>query len=437
MPSHRSRRSSQSASTRQHAVLMAGLLGFTATALAAGSWQGELSLGVRQFAEPNEPVQANTDVTLSGKLKYQREWNDGYDELTIEPIFRVNSEDSEQNRVDFQSLSWNHQTDLWSFRTGVRTVTWQVVESLHLVDVVNQIDAAADVDGEDKLGELMFNVVRLTDWGNIELLIMPGFRERILPGEEGRLRPPLSYEFPVGPLQTINVPGLGTIAVPVPGAPQSVTINFDPDFVTYESAAEELRTDAAIRATWIPGDWEITLSHFSGTSREPQIVFSEGVLHPNYPVIDQTGLELQYAAGNWLWKAEAISNSGFEEERYAASVAGFEYTFSGLGETGYDIGALAEYLWDEREDAPLRSDIFVGGRLSLNDIAGTQLLLGGIVDHETGEYLALAEFSRRLGSKMKIEFELRAIGQSADDERQDFGFLHKDDYANLTITRYF
>lgn len=436
MPSNRAIKATLSTPKRlSPAVLIGAFCLATASAYAAGSWQGELSLGVRQFAEPNEPVQANTDVTLSGKLKYQREWNDGYDEFTMEPVFRVNSEDDQQNRVDFQSLSWNHQTDLWAFRTGIRTVTWQVVESLHLVDVVNQIDAAADVDAEDKLGELMLNVVRLTDWGNIELYIMPGFRERVLPGEEGRLRPPYRYEIDLSQFQP-TIPGTG-IPVPAPGAPQSLTLEFDPEKATYESAAEELRTDAALRMTWIPGDWEISLSHFSGTSREPQIVFSDGVLHANYPVIDQTGLELQYAAGNWLWKAETISNSGFEDERYAASVAGFEYTFSGLGETGYDIGALAEYLWDEREDAPLNSDVFIGGRLSLNDIAGTQLLMGGIVDHESGEYLALAEFSRRLGSRMKIEFELRAIGQSDDDKRNDFGFLHKDDYANLTITRYF
>ena len=369
-------------------------------------WQKEsqLALEARQFGEPNGDEQFNNDVSLSGEMKISREWNDGYDEFVAIPSFRLNNRDSDQNRFDFKSLSWNHQGDNWSIRTGVRTVTWQVTESLHLVDIVNQIDASADVDGEDKLGEAMINAVRLTDWGNMEILVMPGFRERVLPGENARLRGP---------------------------------VLFDTKGADYESGAAEWRTDVAAKITWIPDDWEIALSHFSGTSREPVFNFVNGKLRPEYRIVDQTGLELQYAAGNWLWKGEAISNAGFEEQRYAAAVAGFEYTWSGLGETGYDIGFLGEYLWDERDYSQTANDVFLGARLSLNDIPGTSLLIGAIADLHTEEYLGIAEFSRRIGSGMKLDVELRVFGRPGSPAEGDFGILHKDDYINFILTKYY
>lgn len=379
---------------------------FASQALMADDWQkeGQLTLELRQFAEPNMDRQFNNDSSLSGEIKISKEWNDGYDEFVAIPSFRVNNRDSGQNRIDFKSLSWNHQADTWALRTGVRTVTWQVTESRHLVDVINQIDASADIDGEDKLGEAMVNAVKLTDWGNMELLVMPGFRERVLPGEHARLRSP---------------------------------VPFDTKGADYESGAAEWRTDVAAKVTWIPDDWELALSHFSGTSREPVYNFVNGTLRPEYRLIDQTGLEVQYAAGNWLWKGEAISNSGFERKRYSAAVAGFEYTWSGLGETGYDVGVLSEYLWDERKFSPLREDIFVGARLSLNDIPGTTLLIGAITDLKTEEYIGLAEFSRRVGNNLKLDVEVRLFGKPGNTGQSDFNLLHKDDYINVILTRYY
>ena len=96
--------------------------------------------------------------------------------------------------------------------------------------------------------------------------------------------------------------------------------------------------------------FDIGVSHFSGTSREPELrPILAGKLAPYYPVIDQTGLDIQATIGGWLFKFEGITRSGFGLERYSALGTGFEYTFGNVAQTGVDIGLVGEYFYDERE----------------------------------------------------------------------------------------
>ncbi len=398
----------------------------------------ELAFEFRQFAQPSPIADHNQDGTVSWQGRYSHSWFDNRgrvkNNITIVPFARYNSTDSERSRFDLQSLSWSHVNGNWETRSGIRTVSWRTSEAIHLVDVINQTDLTGDVDGEDKLGQPMINVL----WGNsivsIELFILPGFRERIFPGDDARLRGPV----PISSKQA-----------------------------NYESGAGRLRTDVAVKSTFFMGNWELALSHFSGTSREPILLFENNQLVPYYPVIEQSGLEIQFAAGDWLWKLESISRGGFDDpgsgisgsgnlgygnsltriadntrpDRYEAVSAGFEFTWSGLGETGFDLGILSEYLWDARRDEVFANDIFVGIRLGLNDIQGTELLVGSIADLNHEEYLSFIEFSRRIGDSGRIDLTARffdAAGNLANRQRDtDLFVLHDDDYLSLSYSHYF
>ena len=62
------------------------------------------------------------------------------------------------------------------------------------------------------------------------------------------------------------------------------------------------------------GPVDLGLSHFSGTSRvpelQPRFSVADGLeLIPFYGLIDQTGLDLQTIIGNWTWKLESIVQS--------------------------------------------------------------------------------------------------------------------------------
>ncbi len=370
-----------------------------ASALAHGwDFRGEVAAEGRYFTDG--PGYAgywhNGSSYLKGELYH--DWNDRRDTFTFIPYVRVDEHDEERTHGDIRELSWVHVADSWESRVGVRKVFWGVTEGRHLVDIINQTDLVDQVDGEEKLGQPMINVSTVQDWGILDVYVLPGFRERTFPGEDGR-----------------------------PGLPVVV----DTDDPVYESAAEQGRVDAAIRLQMFLGNWQVALSHFSGTSRDPLLVPNvqdltapeignliatgqlpagfDARLTPVYDVIDQSGVELQYLLGGWLWKMETISRSG-QGDRYTAVDAGFEYTQVGLFGSDLDLGYIVEYLWEDRDAllaSPLEHDWLFGGRLTFNDVASTELLVGLIWDAETEEKAYSIETSRRFGDRLKVSLEGR------------------------------
>jgi hypothetical protein len=96
------------------------------------------------------------------------------------------------------------------------------------------------------------------------------------------------------------------------------------------------------------GDWDMGLSHFYGTSRDP-IFLLKGAesgavnLIPYYQNINQTGLDIQATLDSLLLKWEATIRVS-ESETAFATTAGFDYTFFNIMSSGIDIGLLSEYL---------------------------------------------------------------------------------------------
>jgi hypothetical protein len=249
-----------------------------------------------------------------------------------------------------------------------------------------------------------------TDWGTFGLFILPGFRERTFADVEARLGGPLPI---------------------------------DDSHATYESAAEARHVDFAARWRKTIGDWDVGLSQFIGTSREPRLIptvrAGETVLVPHYEQIDQTGLDVQLTAGATLWKFEAITRGG-QGDRFAAAVGGLEHTLYGVFESNADIGLLAEYLFDGRDNdrAPPTSaddDFFLATRLTLNDAQDTALLAGVIVDRDTQTTLFSIEAERRLGDSWKMEMEARLFLNVASED--PISAVRNDDVITLRLTRYF
>ena len=161
------------------------------------------------------------------------------------------------------------------------------------------------------------------------------------------------------------------------------------------------------------------------------------MLIPVYDTIDQTGRDVQATLGDWLWKFEAISRSG-QGKRYAAAVAGFEYTLYGILDSSADLGLLTEYLYDERGSratTPFEDDLFVGARLAMNDVASSELLAGVITDLSNGSRVFSVVASRRFGQHWKLNLEARLFSDiSAEDLLAP---QRDDDYAQLELVYYF
>ena len=150
---------------------------------------------------------------------------------------------------------------------------------------------------------------------------------------------------------------------------------------------------------------------------------------------------MQLTRGAWLWKFEGLVQDG-HGDTFGALVAGVEYTFYGVTRSGADFGILAEYLQDGRSDdftiAPqtaFQNDLFVGGRLAMNDFADTSLLGGAVVDLENGSTALLMEAERRIGSNYFVELEGRFTTNI--DEADPLFAVEADDSITLRLTHYF
>ncbi len=396
-----------------YGLLVLLLLTACVRAEAAGEFSGFVAVDVRGFAHspafpepPDHPILASALI----QPEYRYTWNEERDRLTAILFARYEYEDSRRRHVDVRELNWLHAGPSWDLLFGVGKVFWGVAESRHLVDIINQTDQVEDTDGEDKLGQPMLKFSLLQDWGTLTFFALPRFRERTFPGRRGRLRS----------------------ALPV-----------DTSQATFESDLDVWHPDFAVRWVHTLGLWDIGLAHFSGTSREPRFLpglDDEGrlVLIPRYDLIHQTSLDLQFTTGGLLGKLEVITREG-HGRRFAALVAGFEYTFFGIGGTAMDLGVLTEYLYDGQgagaPGTPFENDLFVGTRLGLNDTQDTSVLAGVIVDLDTQVIFVNMEASRRLADRWVLELEVRAF---ANVPASDAAFsLRRDDYAQLRVAWYF
>jgi hypothetical protein len=373
-----------------HAVLLLTTSAVMSATAAAGEWQGSVEGEYLWFAQ-DALFTGQEDSYLSGAVEpeYFHEWNNGYDVFNAKLFYRVDQYDDERTHGDIRELAWLHAASDWEINVGVSKVYWGVTESTHLIDIINQTDLVENLDGEDKLGQPMINLSLIRDWGVVSMFVLPGFRERTFPGENGRPR----------------------FAAPV-----------DTDNPIYESSAEEKHVDLAIRYSHYIGDWEFGIAHFSGTAREPRLqATTQGTAVPVYEQINQTSLDVQANIGSWLWKLESYIRSG-QGDTYTAAAGGFEYTFVGVFGSQTDIGLISEYLYDEREDtikriiigeriilSPFENDLTIGMRLTLNDAQSTELLASIIEDLDGDGRTYNLEASRRFGDGVTLSIEARGV----------------------------
>ena len=152
--------------------------------------------------------------------------------------------------------------------------------------------------------------------------------------------------------------------------------------------------------------------------------------------MDQFGLDVQATLGDWLWKGETIWRSTSAED-YLAAQAGFEYSFYGIMDSSSDLGLLTEYGWDERgkdDGGTAQNDLYLGARLTLNDEASTEMLMGVSYDLDYHSKSLLVEASSRFGDNWKLSVDGAVFSSSSQDLTAIFT---QDDYIQLTAERYF
>jgi len=373
-------------------------------------FSGFIESELRAFPDSSEDgVSSHFTGSFALAPKVTFNWDGGDQQIVIAPFGRVDVQDDGRTHADIREAKYVGAFGPWEFRLGFDSVFWGVTEAVHLVDIINQDDALEDIDQEDKLGQLMANVRYVSDFGTFSFYALPWSRERDFAGRKGRPNTPL---------------------------------RIDRSQTQWQSDDEDWRFTWAARWSHAAGPFDIGLSYFSGNARDPRLLLGQDtlgapVLIPRYDVIKQAGVDVQATFGPLLLKTEAIHQwNDFDD--FAAIAAGFEYTFFNVGDGAGDLGVLAEYLYDERDDnllAPFEDDLFFGLRWSSNDVAGTQILAGAVVDLDGNGNAINVEMSRRIGSKWSISLDARLF--TSVDNGDPLVFLRDDDFIQLRIARYF
>ena len=400
-------------------LLFVFLLSFSLQAQA--EWSGNISLQNRYFINDSliqNSEQYNNYISISAEPEYYTAWNNDQQSFTFTPFVRIDQYDEERTHGDLRELSYQQVFKSWELTLGISKVYWGVTESQHLVDVINQTDSVENIDGEDKLGQPMIKASFEQDWGTLDLIALPYFRERTFQGIEGRPR-----TFPI----------------------------VDTNQVSYESSDKEENIDYATRWFNYFGDLELGVAYFNGTSREP--LFLPGlqngiaILTPYYPQMQQASVDAQLTTEEWIFKLEAItrdwqnidtSTSQLINESYFAVTGGLEYTFVGIVESDADLGLVMEYLYDDRGQAAssfFQNDIMIGLRLAMNDADSSEALLGIIYDLDNQEHLLSLEASRRFYGSWTASLEVRLFNNI--DPQSRLKSIEQDDFVQLDIAYYF
>tara|TARA_B100000989_G_scaffold47603_1_gene30986 strand:- start:1498 stop:2712 length:1215 start_codon:yes stop_codon:yes gene_type:complete len=327
--------------------------------------------------------------------------------LRFEPFLRFDVRDDERSHFDIRELNYSQSFSNFDLLIGNAQIFWGVAESRNAVDVINQFDEVENSDETDKLGQPLVRFGKFTNIGRFEFYYLPYFRERTFPGRDGRQRGPITVDL---------------------------------DNAEYDEGREEWTGDFALRYQHQVDQFDIGIHVFTGTARAPLLTLNgEGTsLIPIYQKLTQGGVDIQRTLDAWLLKLEVVvaDQSG---DNFISNVLGLEYTFFNFSDSGIDIGILLEGLYDNRDENQTAStlfenDIFAGARFTWNDFQESELLLGAIIDWETGSMFSSIEYERRIGENMKFEVEAQYfLAQDSEPLAQ----FERDTNLTLRLSRYY
>lgn len=326
--------------------------------------------------------------------------------LLIAPVARLDQRDASRSILDLSEFYLSLTKPKWELKLGSKQLFWGVLESNHLVDIVNQTNSAENFDLEEKFGQPMLNLTFINDWGSIDLFLLTLNRKRRFVSQEGR--PHTNFE---------NLLKSATFD----------SKNGDLDFIVrYENS----------------GDFfDIGAYYFDGLARNPELITEinnqETRSTALYPKIKQLAIDLQITISSTLFKLESIYRESSRED-YSAMGLGFEHTLYSILNSRIDLGLLVEYHWNSRKKnraSQFSNDLFLGFRALTNEVSDGQLLFGILNNLDDGGIVPFFEASRRLPKDWKLYIEGRLFSHIDSDNA--LSGLTDDSYLQLGLTKYF
>lgn len=358
----------------------------------------------------------------------------------LDVIGKANHTIKDNSYLNLNELQFNFNGPfLETYRIGYEVFNWSKLESFHPANVINSNYIDGDLESFKKKGELSLILDNEIILGNLRLYYFPFFERNFYPSSKTR-----------------------------------IVDGFYPKETSYakgsEYSDEKSIAQYGLSLSNNMGNLDFFIFGFKHIDRNNTIIgYKDYVVNPlagNIPtgklgVVHSEVLDLGISA-TYFWdvhtfKIEAVYSDFSAENKILNTnglvefvdqtklAIGHEYTHS--FDIGIDVTFFLEYqtlFFDktqtesEAKDLSIfQNDIFVGQRVSFNDIQGTEIKYGIFYDIErSGEMLIFANFERRINEMWKFKSSYRHIGFSQND-KSGLYLLKKDDEFNLALTRYF
>jgi len=457
-------------STKTKTSVRSAIFGAFVAALAAPvaaqgiEFKGELSFAARHFPHDGaQPGQATSGTSLITEGRLVASSDLGFGQVEIELYGRGDNRTGSEV-IDIQKAYFQTGNDFVSVLVGSDVVFWGVAESVNPTNIINQNDLFSRIEEERKLGQPMVNLNFETGvMGTVSLYGLIGFREpdfgdastrprfAVLPDDSRAMFDDVnnhdfdiairntntisfssaSLDYAVSYFQGTNrnpvvLPGCANRAAPVTEA-TCTAVNTDIRN-TYESLAAG--GPGALAAQVAAGATPATQAFLLGGT-------SVGTV-PYYQDIQQVGLELAYASGDWLWKFEGIRRYASGED-FFGGVFGAEYRFNNVFGGSGDLTIAGEYAYDDRSSLqPITvfdDDVFASVRYDFNNPYGTAITLSGLRDVNTDGSVYNLEVSSRLTDSTTVNFTATHINSSSPTD--PLTVLNNDDFYELKFSYFF
>ena len=390
---------------------------------------GDVSLTSRVFTPDDDPSTDDWGVTTDARLEFKAKQAGGFrQELRV--LGRAAAVDESRSDLILEEFWAGWRGDWLDVLVGARLINWSATEAFHPADIINSRNLDSDIENAEKIGEPMASVRARLWQGGLTAFFMPLRLAPRLPGPRSRLN--FSQGQPLGKTLWSN---------------RDEGIDDGP--WTSQWAARFDQTFAGL---------DLALHYVDHQDRhQPAIILepNSGRIHPVYRRVKRYGGTAAQVLGEWILKAEV------DHRRFDALDMGPQYQVLNPGAAdhtavafglewgwGYSSGSegtvLLEGQWmiadasaDELETlGPFQRDILLGYRHALNDVEGTELLVGVIIDTQRpDECIANVTFTRRINDQWSLDSGLRIM--NAPESKSLLHAQHEAHSVQLSLTRFF
>ena len=310
-----------------------------------------------------------------------------FGKLFIEGLIDSQEEERDYLRANEAYLQYDFVEQDLRITGGREVVFWGALEVYNPVDVINIQNLSRDPFEVFKIGSYLLSLSKYFESSGIELLATLYEQDQSFPGRESPY-----YIFP--------------------------------PFLTYDEnlITEESRTRPTVYLkysgssdTVYPLDYALVISNGYDHQRFITLV-GDGILRQNAYIASKFLTFDTLVVNATLLKLEAsytdVKDVQFISDYYQVG-AGIEHTLEQIYR-GWDIGLISEYYLykttdkDKFDDLRLfqsfQNDLFLGFRLTFNDVASSEIVGGGIFDLEYD-----GEFNTRVFDRFTISADIRKI----------------------------